>query len=75
VVLVTASVVEPSDTVGKTPLPGDAHAAPSDWELFMQGRLGAAPNAAQEVDSVDVKEPGLAELKGPGAWARYGPRS
>lgn len=71
VVMVTATLVEPLSHAGNRPLPGDLHVDPSDWDLFMNGRLEGKVKDLAEVsdDSVDMGE--LGGLKGPGAWANY----
>ena len=70
VVLVTASLVEPSSAAAQPPLPGSLHVAPSDWELYLEGRIeGRAPARIAPADSQTFKQMGLERLKGPGAWA------
>ena len=74
IVLVTASLVEPMSVPGSAvPLPTDMHVAPSDWELYAEGRIeGKAPSAISLADSTWLKEQGLDQLRGPGAWASHG---
>ena len=74
IVLVTASLVEPMSVPGSAvPLPTDMHVPPSDWELYAEGRLeGEAPSAISLADSTWLKEQGLDQLRGPGAWASHG---
>jgi len=72
VVLATVELVEPISMVGKRPLPGDLHAPPSDWELYAGGHIeGRTPVQLGPVGERWLKEQGLDELKGPGAWQGY----
>lgn len=70
VVLATVELVEPMDSVAEMPVPGDSHIAPSDWELYAEGRLhGKGEPARPPVEwALDL---GLDRLKGPGAWATH----
>jgi len=70
VVLVTASLVEPT-TMVKFPLPGMMHVTPSDWELYAEGRVEGRGRPLSADDAAAIKERGLHALKGPGAWASY----
>ncbi len=71
VVFVTASLVEPIN-VDPSALPGMLHTAPSDWELYAEGRIeGKTPAKLSEADAAWLKRIGLDRLKGPGAWATY----
>ncbi len=73
VILVTASLVEPMSAGQVPPLPGVAHARPSDWELYVDGRLeGREPAQLDEASRDWLQQMGLHELVGPGAWDSYG---
>jgi len=73
VVLVTASLVEPQSLATRPPLPGVFHSAPTDWELYAQGRIaGRAAPVLSESDVNWMKKMGLGSLKGPGPWETYG---
>jgi len=70
IVLATVSLVEPLSITGKRPLPGDLHEAPSDWELYANGWIeGRIPAKSGEAHAAWMKERGLDQLAGPGAWA------
>ena len=72
VVLVTASLVEPLSWADARQVPGDLHVPPSDWELYINGQLGASePPPLAEPDAARLREMGLDRLRGPGAWATY----
>jgi len=72
VVMVTASLVEPMTVAGQLPLPGLLHSPPDDWELYAEGRIeGKAPARISPTDAAWLKQMGLDQLKGPGAWATY----
>jgi pilus assembly protein CpaC len=67
-VLVTAEFVAPLSDGDSRPMPGDLHVAPSDWQLFMEGKLkGTIPGQSPRERLAAV---GLVDLKGPGAWKR-----
>lgn len=68
VVIVTAELVEPLDDGMQRPTPGDLHEAPSDWELFMEGRNSGAVAVGHPLER--LKSLGLEGVKGPGAWRR-----
>jgi pilus assembly protein CpaC len=79
-VLVTASLVEPVSETSLLPLPGDTHVDPSDWQLYLGGRLEGnshgraevrAPPRVSAADAEWMKQMGLDRLKGPGAWMSY----
>jgi Flp pilus assembly secretin CpaC len=72
VILVTAELVEPL-TLGTTPpLPGVTHAEPNDWELYVEGRLESATPAKLDPDAAAwLRDIGLDDLTGPGAWDTY----
>lgn len=71
VVLVTARLVEPMSGATTRPVPGDLHRTPTDWELYVEGRLEA--HNAMDLSPADegLKEAGLHRLKGPGAWTDH----
>ncbi len=72
VILVTASVVEPFSAATTPPLPGVTHAVPNDWELYMEGRIEGKEPAKLDPATIQwMKDMGLYELVGPGAWASY----
>lgn len=71
-VLVTASLVEPLSSTVLPPLPGTTHEAPSDWDLFIRGKTEAdVPARLAPEDSEWLRQLGLDELRGPGAWATH----
>jgi len=73
VILVTASLVEPLSLANTPPLPGATHTAPDDWELYLEGRIHGREPAKLDPASVQwLKDMGLDQLVGPGAWASYG---
>ena len=76
VVLVTASLVEPL-SLGKRPvLPGELHARPNDWEVYLLGRIeGEEKSRISPTDAERLQKTGLNRLRGPGAWASYDTRS
>jgi pilus assembly protein CpaC len=67
VVIVTAELVEPLDRVD-TPLPGEFHVPPSDWQFFVSGRIGGA--SVRQSPKARLRDLGLEGLHGPGAWRR-----
>jgi len=72
VILVTASLIEPMNLATTPPLPGVTHSKPSDWELYLEGRLeGAAPAKLDPAATEWLREMGLDDLAGPGAWDTY----
>jgi Flp pilus assembly secretin CpaC len=72
VVLVTASLVEPSSRELNPPLPGDFHVEPNDWELYVDGRIeGKSTVRLSPAQRERMKRLGLDQLQGPGAWASY----
>ncbi len=72
VVLVTASLVEPMSLASTPPLPGFSHSEPSDWELYIQGRIESKEPAKIDADHARwLEEKGLDRLVGPGAWDSY----
>lgn len=72
VVLVTATLVEPLSVVAERPLPGMLHEPPSDWELYVEGKLeGDVLPKVAPADAAWLRERGLDRLQGPGAWSDY----
>jgi pilus assembly protein CpaC len=72
VILVTASLVEPMSVAQAPPLPGVTYQAPDDWELYLEGRIEAKEPAKIDPTSREwLKQMGLDELAGPGAWDSY----
>lgn len=72
VVLVTASLVEPMNLAGVPPLPGFLHNEPNDWEFYLEGRIeGKEPAKIYSADADWLREIGIDQLFGPGAWDRY----
>ena len=72
VILVTASVVEPFSAATTPPLPGVTHTVPTDWELYAEGRIEGKEPAKLDPAAIQwIKDMGLHELVGPGAWASY----
>lgn len=73
VVLVTASLVEPSDyNIQEMAVPGDTYVAPSEWELYIDGRIEGRRKPLAAADEAWLRELGLNRLYGPGAWATHG---
>ncbi|MBL7215003.1 MAG: type II and III secretion system protein family protein [Phycisphaerae bacterium] len=74
VILVTANLVEPLNIDPKTaPMPGMLHEAPNDWELYIDGQLESdEPAKLNSIDAEWLKQLGLDQLNGPGAWDSYG---
>lgn len=68
-ILVTATLVEPTSDGLRRELPGDDIERPSDWEFFVEGRIHGRPR--DEAPRPD--KPDFTELRGPGGWAEYGP--
>jgi pilus assembly protein CpaC len=72
VVLVTASLVEPTSRDLNPPLPGSFHIEPNDWELYVEGRIeGKSTVRVAPAQRERLKRLGLDQLQGPGAWATY----
>lgn len=72
VVLVTPELVAPLSDQALPPLPGTDHVNPSDWEVYSEGRIeGRAPARLPPDLSAWIKEAGLSEIRGPGAWSTY----
>ncbi|MCC6681600.1 MAG: type II and III secretion system protein family protein [Phycisphaeraceae bacterium] len=69
VVLATVDLVEPISMVDNAPLPGDLHEQPSDWELYVNGRIESrTPRQVGPAGQQWMKDKGLDQLAGPGAW-------
>jgi pilus assembly protein CpaC len=72
VILVTASLVEPITAASAPPLPGVTYAEPNDWEFYAEGRLeGKKPAKIDPATQKWLKDMGLDQLVGPGAWDSY----
>ena len=72
VVLVTAELVEPIDSVGTEPLPGFLHKRPNDWQFFVDGRIeGTVVAPLPPSQAAQARKLGLDKLTGPGAWRRF----
>jgi pilus assembly protein CpaC len=73
VVLVTAELVEPLDTIaGGEVLPGSLHTRPDDWDFFVNGKIEDSVFAPlPESQANAMRKLGLDKLKGPGAWKRF----
>ena len=72
VVLVTASLVEPSSNDLHPPVPGSFHVTPNDWELYIEGRIeGKTTVRLAPTQQERLRKLGLDQLQGPGAWASY----
>lgn len=72
VVLATVELVTPMSTVGRRPLPGDLHGAPTDRELYAHGNIeGRIPEVGSTADWTVIRDQKLDRLRGPGAWAGY----
>jgi pilus assembly protein CpaC len=72
VVLVTASLVEPSSNDLHPPVPGAFHVTPNDWELYIEGRTeGRTTVRLAPTQKERLRKLGLDKLEGPGAWASY----
>lgn len=72
-ILVTVNLVNPLNIdLDEAPLPGVAHEAPNDWELYIEGRTeGGRPGKLNELDAQWLRDLGLDRLNGPGAWDPY----
>lgn len=72
VVLVTASLVEPMNVASPPPVPGFLYTDPNDWEFYIEGRIeGKKPAEISEQDARQLRQMGLDQLVGPGAWDSY----
>jgi pilus assembly protein CpaC len=72
VILVTASLIEPSSNDLTPPLPGEFHKEPNDWELYLEGRSeGRSSVRLAPVQKDRLQKLGLDKLHGPGAWVNY----
>ena len=55
------------------PLPGFLHTPPDDWEFYLQGRIESEePVRVHKADVEWLRQMGLDQLLGPGAWDSYG---
>ena len=73
VVMVTAVLVEPMSIAQAPPLPGFLHKEPSDWEIYIGGRIeGEEPARINSADAEWLRQMGLDKMMGPGAWDSYG---
>jgi pilus assembly protein CpaC len=70
-VLVTATLVEPTSTDANLPVPGITHTVPNDWELYVEGKLAGRPATLAPAHAAHLRKLGLNELQGPGGWATY----
>lgn len=71
VVICTATLVEPLNDDRQALVPGDLHKNPSDWELYIDGRLEGVVKQLAPVDAEWLRSKGLNRLQGPGAWKDY----
>jgi pilus assembly protein CpaC len=72
VVLVTASLVEPLSTAEMPVAPGMNHVTPNDWELYGLGKVeGQGSGTVAPADAEWMRNLGLENLRGPGAWTTY----
>lgn len=72
VILVTANLVEPMDIdLDAAPMPGLLHTSPSDWQLYIEGKLHGQRAALDHIESRWLRQLGLDRLNGPGAWDSY----
>jgi pilus assembly protein CpaC len=72
VVLVTVALVEPISSSNVSPLPGFMHSRPDDWEFYVDGLTeGKKPPEIDPNDAEKLKQMGLDDLLGPGAWDSY----
>lgn len=70
VILVTANLVEPMDIdLAAAPMPGYLHTSPSDWDLYINGKLHGEPAKLDDIDARWLKDLGIDQLNGPGGWA------
>src|SRR5207244_235641 len=63
-VLVTATLVEPSSDVHEPLMPGAIHQEPSDWQLYVDGRIEGKTAPLADPDAQWIKNMGLDRLKG-----------
>ena len=72
IILVTAVLVEPMSLAEVPPLPGFLHKEPDDWELYIDGKIdGTELPKINPADAEWMRQMGLDELIGPGAWDYY----
>jgi pilus assembly protein CpaC len=70
-VMVTASLVEPSSNNPDPAVPGVTHESPNDWELFVNGQLAGRPAPLAPAQAKRLQSLGLDGLRGPGGWVSY----
>jgi pilus assembly protein CpaC len=70
-IMVTASLVEPTSTDAEAVLPGATHEPPNDWELYANGQIAGRPAPLSPEQAKRLQTLGLNGLKGPGGWASY----
>jgi pilus assembly protein CpaC len=71
-VLVTASLVEPTSDELTPPVPGAFHQEPNDWELYIDGRIeGKHQVQLAPAQKERMQRLGLDKLQGPGAWSSH----
>ena len=59
VVMVTAVLVEPMNNAQTPPLPGFMHKEPSDWEIYIGGRIeGEEPARINSADAEWLRQNG-----------------
>lgn len=72
IILVTAVLVEPMSLAEAPPLPGFLHSEPNDWEFYIDGKIdGAEKPKLCPADAEWMRQMGLDNLIGPGAWDYY----
>lgn len=72
VVLVRAELVEPLSLDQMPPAPGMSHVTPNDWEFYGLARMvGERSKSVAAAQLQWVRQMGLNQLKGPGAWETY----
>jgi pilus assembly protein CpaC len=72
VILVTASLVEPQNTsIHALPVPGAGFKPPTAWEFYALGQVEGRPSKLSPAHRERLKELGLNDLRGPGAWASH----
>ena len=71
VVIVKASLVEPTSPGKALPMPGISHIPPRHWELYAEGKIEGREQARGLPASAEIKRLGLERLRGPGAWSNY----
>ena len=72
VVIATVSLVEPMNaSIDELITPGQTHIQPSDWELFMLGKIDGAMPRQSDLAAHWMRQRGLHRLNAPGAWVNY----